>query len=136
MQGVFLTAGVILAALSDTPTPTGYRYGLIVSLAVAMGIQNASARKLAVADLTTTVLTLTITGIAADSVILGGKGSKAGRRMVAVGAMLSGAVIGATFVVHAHIVYPLAIALIVIVAVAAVTRAPGVYDGAWVSAES
>ena len=32
-----------------------------------MGAQNATARKLAVPDLTTTVLTLTITGIAADS---------------------------------------------------------------------
>ena len=37
-----------------------------------MGIQNASARKLAVPDLTTTVLTLTITGVAADSALAGG----------------------------------------------------------------
>ena len=32
-----------------------------------MGIQNATARRLAVPDLTTTVLTLTLTGLAADS---------------------------------------------------------------------
>jgi uncharacterized membrane protein YoaK (UPF0700 family) len=134
-QGVFLAAGVVLAALCGTPTSGGYRYGLILSLAVAMGIQNASARKLAVADLTTTVLTLTITGIAADSAILGGKGSKAGRRLIAVAAMLSGALVGAEFVIHAHIVYPLLIAVIVIVAVAALTRAPAYRDGAWVSVE-
>jgi hypothetical protein len=36
-------------------------------LGISMGIQNAAARKIAVPDLTTTVLTLTITGIAADS---------------------------------------------------------------------
>jgi len=40
-----------------------------------MGIQNATARKLAVPDMTTTVLTLTITGTAADSSLAGGKGS-------------------------------------------------------------
>jgi uncharacterized membrane protein YoaK (UPF0700 family) len=135
VQGVFLAAGVILAAIGDTPSSGGYRYGLILSLAVAMGIQNAAARKLAVADLTTTVLTLTITGIAADSAILGGKGSKAGRRLIAVAAMLSGALVGAEFVIHAHVVYPLLIALIVIVAVAALTRAPAFRDGAWVSVD-
>jgi uncharacterized membrane protein YoaK (UPF0700 family) len=135
VQGVFLAVGVILAALSETPVPAGYRYGLIVSLAVAMGIQNATARKLAVSDLTTTVLTLTITGIAADSAILGGKGSKAGRRLIAVAAMLLGAVVGAAFVIHAHIVYPLVIALIVIGAVATVTRALLYSDGSWVSVE-
>ena len=43
------------------------RYALIVPLAIAMGIQNATARRLAVPDLTTTVLTLTLTGITADS---------------------------------------------------------------------
>ena len=136
VQGVFLAIGVILAALSDTPTSDGYRYGLIVCLAIAMGIQNASARKLAVPDLTTSVLTMTITGIAADSALLGGKGSKAGRRLIAVAAMLLGAVIGATFVIHAHIVYPLVIALVVVVAVAAATRAPGFSEGTWVSADS
>jgi len=45
----------------------GFRYALIVGLGAAMGIQDAAARKIAVPDLTTTVLTLTITGIAADS---------------------------------------------------------------------
>jgi hypothetical protein len=35
--------------------------------AIAMGMRNAAVRKLAVPDLTTTVLTLTITGLAADS---------------------------------------------------------------------
>jgi hypothetical protein len=46
-----------------------------------MGVQNAAARKLAVPDLTTTVLTLTLAGIAADSTIAGGRGSKAVRQL-------------------------------------------------------
>ena len=36
---------------------------------ISMGIQNATARKLAVPDLTTTVLTLTITGVAHHSTL-------------------------------------------------------------------
>jgi uncharacterized membrane protein YoaK (UPF0700 family) len=99
----------------------GDRYGLIVALAIAMGVQNATARKLAVPDLTTTVLTLTITGISADSAIGGGKGSKSGRRSIAVAAMLAGAVVGAAFVVHHHIVYPLVLALVLIAGVATTT---------------
>src|SRR5258705_4110456 len=46
-------------------------YALVVLLAFAMGLQNATARRLGVPDLTTTVLTLTFTGIAADSHIAG-----------------------------------------------------------------
>ena len=42
-------------------------YAVIASTAVAMGLRNAVVRKLGVPDLTTTVLTLTITGLAADS---------------------------------------------------------------------
>ena len=40
-----------------------------MGLGAALGIQNAAARKIAVPDLTTTVLTLAITGIAADSTL-------------------------------------------------------------------
>ena len=119
IQAVFLVSGVVLAALSTNPLTAGVRYSVIVVLAIAMGIQNAGARKLAVPDLTTTVLTMTITGVAADSHVAGGQGSKAARRLIAIAAMLLGAVIGATLVLHALIAYPLAIALVVTVFAAA-----------------
>jgi uncharacterized membrane protein YoaK (UPF0700 family) len=67
-----------------------------------MGLQNATARALAVPDLTTTVLTLTITGISADSVPAGGRGSRLGRRAVSAASMFLGAVAGALLVVHGH----------------------------------
>src|SRR4051812_3337715 len=95
MQTAFFAASVVLAALSGNPAAGAGRYVLIVVLALAMGIQNAAARKLAIPDLPTTVLTMTITGIAADSTIAGGRGSKAGRRLVAAAAMLGGAFVGA-----------------------------------------
>lgn len=134
LEAGLLAAAVALAVLSPTPVADGHRYTLIVVLAIAMGIQNATARKLAVPDLTTTVLTLTITGIAADSAIARGRGSAAGRRLVAVVAMLVGALIGALLVVHVHIVYPLAIALAVVAVVAVATRVLGGSDPPWVRA--
>jgi uncharacterized membrane protein YoaK (UPF0700 family) len=130
-QTVFLGAGVVLTALSASPVPGGYRYGLIVVLAISMGLQNATARRLAVPDLTTTVLTLTITGIAADSGIAGGRGSRAGRRLISVAAMLAGALVGAVLVVHVRVVYPLVIALVAVAAVAVTTRALAASQAPW-----
>jgi uncharacterized membrane protein YoaK (UPF0700 family) len=83
-----------------------------------MGAQNATARKLAVPDLTTTVLTMTITGIAADGPLAGRTGAKAARRLISIAAMLAGAVVGAVFVLHVRIVYPLVVALVILAAVA------------------
>jgi uncharacterized membrane protein YoaK (UPF0700 family) len=101
-----------------------------VALGAAMGIQNAAARKIAVPDLTTTVLTLTITGIAADSALAGGPGSKAGSRLTPVVIMLAGALIGAVLVRHA----PLAIALVTIALGAVTSRTLGKADPEWVRA--
>ena len=134
IQAVFLAVAVILAAVGDPGSSAGYRYGLIVVLGASMGIQNATARKLAIPDLTTTVLTLTITGIAADSALGGGTGSKSGRRLLAVATMLVGAIVGAVLVRHAPIWWPLLIALVVIIAGAAATYTLGKPDPAWVKA--
>jgi uncharacterized membrane protein YoaK (UPF0700 family) len=117
-QVVLVVIAVILALLTPAPVPDGYRYALTGLLAVAMGMQNATARKLAVPDLTTTVLTMTITGIAVDSA--GRDASKIVRRLVSVAAMLVGACVGAVLALRAHIVYPLVIALVVLAAVAAI----------------
>ena len=67
---------------------------VIVLTAVAMGLRNAVVRKLAVPDLTTTVLTLTVTGLAADSVLAGGVAPRSSRRMLSILAMGSGALVG------------------------------------------
>lgn len=125
IEAVIVAETVTMAALTSRPIPAGLRYALIVALSLAMGAQNATARKLAVPDLTTTVLTLTITGIAADSPIAGATGSHAARRLISVAAMFAGALAGALLVMRVHIVYPLVIALVILaaVALAAVARA-------------
>jgi hypothetical protein len=58
----------------------------------------AAARKLAVPGLTTTVLTLTITGIFADGRLAGGATSKIGRRLLSTLAMFLGGLVGALIV--------------------------------------
>jgi uncharacterized membrane protein YoaK (UPF0700 family) len=118
IQAVILAETVTMTALSPIPMPAGLRYALIVSLALAMGAQNATARKLAVPDLTTTVLTLTITGLAADHWLAGATGARVGRRLISVAAMFTGALAGALLVLRVHIVYPLVIALVILAAVA------------------
>jgi uncharacterized membrane protein YoaK (UPF0700 family) len=82
---------------------------LIVLLAFAMGVRNATVRRVAVPDLTTTVLTMTLTGLAADSRLFGGSGKGSVRRMTAVLAMLLGALAGA-LLLKASLFLPLAVA--------------------------
>ena len=118
IQVVLVAAAVIMTALTSSPVPVGLRYALIVTLALTMGAQNTAARKLAVPDLTTTVLTLTITGVAADGPLAGATGARVARRLISVAAMFLGALVGALLVLRVHIVYPLVIALVILVAVA------------------
>jgi uncharacterized membrane protein YoaK (UPF0700 family) len=109
---------VLAAAIIGQPVSSSSRYAVIVPLAIAMGMQNATARALAVPDLTTTVLTLTLTGIGADSRAGGGKGGRPARRLIAVGAMFTGALIGALLVLEVNLVAPLAIAAALILTIA------------------
>src|SRR5437762_2902959 len=134
LQTLLLCAAAVLAALSGNPVPAGSSYGLIIVLGIAMGLQNATARKLAVPDLTTTVLTLTIVGISADSRLAGGSGSKSGRRLIAVATMFVGALIGSLLIFHVSIFFPLVSALIVMASVAVTAHVLLRGDPAWISA--
>jgi uncharacterized membrane protein YoaK (UPF0700 family) len=110
VQVVLCAVAIPVAAVAGQQLGSGSRHALIVLLALAMGVQNATARRLAVPDLTTTVLTLTLTGIAADSWLGGGSGARTARRVLAVAAMLLGAVIGALLLLQVAPVAPLALA--------------------------
>jgi uncharacterized membrane protein YoaK (UPF0700 family) len=63
-----------------------------------MGTRNAAVRKLAIPDLTTTVLTLTITGIGADSSLANGTNPRLARRVESVAAVFLGAALGAVII--------------------------------------
>jgi uncharacterized membrane protein YoaK (UPF0700 family) len=83
-----LAAATIVAAAVNV-RPSAVSSGVVIGLlALGMGIRNATVRKLRVPDLTTTVLTMTLTGLAADSRVAGGTGAGSVRRISAVLAML------------------------------------------------
>jgi uncharacterized membrane protein YoaK (UPF0700 family) len=124
-QGFLLELGLFLLAsalASVAPAPTSLTYILVASLALAMGIRNALLRKLAIADMTTTVLTMTITGLAADSSLAGGHNPRWGRRSMAVLCILGGALFGALLLANApRLVIPMS-ATIELVGVAALLK--------------
>ena len=95
---------------------------MTVLLAVAMGGQNATARELGVADMTTTVLTMTLTGLAADKPDIKKRGAHSQRRVAAVIAMLAGAVSGALLVLNTSTGWALGTAGILLASVAAAAR--------------
>jgi uncharacterized membrane protein YoaK (UPF0700 family) len=105
----FVAAAAVVAFLASTVATGWGRYTDIALLAFAMGIRNAVIRRLAVPDMTTTVLTQTLTGLAADSTLGGGNNTRAGRRSGAVLAMLIGAIVGAALYLHKGAGLPLAI---------------------------
>ncbi len=108
-----LVAVAALLAIGLHVDPSGARlYAVITVLGLAMGIRNSTVRKLAVPDLTTTVLTLTLTGLAADSPPGGSPAVRPLRRVAAVVAMLLGALVGASLIDHA-LALPLAAAALV-----------------------
>jgi uncharacterized membrane protein YoaK (UPF0700 family) len=120
-----ISGGAFSAAVTDATAAL---------LAAALGAQNAVARKLAVPDLTTTVLTMTLTGIGADlRAVFGGDNrirgaaqatghttghatgrnpgrAALGRRLLAVGAMVAGAAAGASLALRVSPVSALALA--------------------------
>jgi len=87
-------AAVLAAALDVRPDAVSGDI-VIALLAFAMGVRNATVRRIGVPDLTTTVLTMTLTGLAADSRAAAGSGKGSARRVAAVLAMLTGALAGA-----------------------------------------
>ena len=115
--GLVAVAGVVAVGL---PVGGGgaRRYVVIGLLAAGLGLQNATVRRLAVPDVTTTVLTMTLTGLAADSWLAGGHSPRLGRRVAAVGLMFAGALVGA-LLLQVDVALPV-LAAAVVIALAAV----------------
>lgn len=122
LEATLLAGAAVLAAATD-PHPASFAADATIALmATAMGVRNATVRRLAVPDLTTTVLTMTITGLAADSALAGGTGKGSLRRVSAVVAMLVGAVAGA-LLLRTGLTLPLAVAAAVALATSVAYRA-------------
>jgi uncharacterized membrane protein YoaK (UPF0700 family) len=114
--GLLFTAAAVSLGIDPASAPAPTQLYVVIALtALAMGVRNATARRLAVADLTTTVLTLTLTGLAAESSLAGGSNPRVCRRVVSVALMFVGAAIG-TVLVRTGIALPLAVSGVCVLA--------------------
>jgi uncharacterized membrane protein YoaK (UPF0700 family) len=111
-ETVLLLAAAFVATGYDPEarTPAFGLYAIIALTALAMGYRNATIRQLKIPDITTTVLTLTITGLAADSRLAGGVNLNLGRRVLSVAMLAGGAALGALLVLRSGLVLPLLLA--------------------------
>ena len=132
-ESALLIIALVVAIAVGTPFRGVARDALAAMLAMAMGLQNAAARRLSVPDLTTTVLTMTLTGLAADA-----RESERGpvlvRRVLAVLTMLGGAIAGAVLVLDVSAVAALGVAAGLLVGVTAAASATARRPAHWQSA--
>ncbi|MHC5903597.1 YoaK family protein [Streptomyces sp. S6] len=128
-EAALVAASVVTASATHGDVTSAVRYTLIVLLGLAMGLQNAVARRLGVPDLTTTVLTLTLTGLAADS-------APAGRRLLSVLAMFLGALTGAVLLAHTSLAHVLGLALVLLAVASLAAHRLSSTDAAWIRPQS
>ncbi len=130
---IALSVAALAIAASGTDLQAGPgRYTVSILLALAMGLQNAVVRRLAVPDLTTTVLTMTLTGIVADIRHGGWRHVALRRRLLSVLAMLGGAVAGGALVLHVSATADLVLVTGILVLVAGGVWAAAALDkGDW-----
>jgi uncharacterized membrane protein YoaK (UPF0700 family) len=120
VEGGLLLAAAFLARGYDMErlAPAATYYALVTMTAIAMGFRNGTVRKLGVADLPTTVLTLTLASFASEAAA--GQYKGAVRRVASVACLLLGALVGGLLVLGGGVAQALlTAAVLVVVATAA-----------------
>ncbi len=128
LQTVLLSVGAVIAATASSGSAAWQDWLLLLVLGAAMGFQNVTSLASPVQDMKTTVLTLTIAGLAAD--VARGKQQKWGLRVVSVLLMLSGALGGALIFFSFGLAWTLVAAIVTAAASAILVRA-GQHDAVW-----
>jgi len=117
---VLIAATAFSAGLS-VHNDSSRRYLVIALLAVAFGLQNATVRQLAVADLRTTVLTTALTGLVADLWTSADEGQRRIRRVSSIAAIAGGAFVGA-LMLRINLLSPLVVAVLIAIAATVLVR--------------
>jgi len=107
---------VVVASLLAALPAHVLQYRIVIPLALALGTPNTTVRRLAVPDLTTTVLTRMLTGLASETQFPGGGASSASRRSAAVLAMIAAAIVGA-LLLRIGLIAPLAVAAMLVLGI-------------------
>ncbi len=112
-------AAVIAAGVSTSSLESGWpRFTVIALLALGMGARNSAVRWLRVPEMTTTVLTTTLTGLTSESALAGGLDPNATKGLTSVGSMFAGAIVGAALTVHVHAALALGLAALIVASTA------------------
>lgn len=117
-QAVLLAGCVVLLLTLDLARSRVSVLVVAAIAAVAMGVQSATARRIAVPDMTTSVVTMTLAAIAADH-LHGGTGSVL-RRTAVLGSLMLGAVAGALLVLAAGGAAAFGLAVLLVAAVSVI----------------
>ncbi|WP_346842864.1 YoaK family protein [Rhodococcus sp. A14] len=112
-----LTGCTVAIFVIDTSANTAGQLIIAAATAATMGTQAAVARKVGVKDMTTVVVTSTLTSLASESWMSGGGSALWNRRIGAIFAILVGAVVGAIILRHSHLGVAMALAAALTVAV-------------------
>ena len=94
-DAALIGVAAVAAGLTHPGAEGKARYAVFGVLAVAMGIQNAIMRRWGTKDLATNLMTLTLTGLLADSRMAGGSSPNAVRRGVSIAVFTASAAAGA-----------------------------------------
>jgi uncharacterized membrane protein YoaK (UPF0700 family) len=129
VQLALFLAAAIVSGLAGRSAGIAAQDLILALVALALGLQNAVVRQLAVPDMTTTVLTMTLTGIGAD--LRRGDAVTAARRAVVVLAMLLGAVLGAAVVLHVGLTAGLGLQCLLLLAATIATAVVSVGSRRW-----
>ncbi|TFB94072.1 DUF1275 domain-containing protein [Cryobacterium sp. HLT2-28] len=124
LQGLVMAALSIALFLGGGRPPAPFDLVITGFLAAVMGLQASIARHIGVKDVTTVVVTSTITGFAADSRLGGGKGQPWFRRLAAIVLIGAGAAVGALLLMT-HIGWGVALSAAITLVVTALGHAAG-----------
>jgi uncharacterized membrane protein YoaK (UPF0700 family) len=114
-----LTGVAAVVAASVVAIGSGWpRFTVIALLAFTRGARNSVVRRLGVPDMTTTVLTTTLTGLASDSTLAGGSNPNVAHRTTSVVSMFGGALAGAVLLLHAGAAWSLGVGAAIVVCTA------------------
>jgi uncharacterized membrane protein YoaK (UPF0700 family) len=130
-EAALLAVGLLGALGAPEPVDGARRALVVVAVALAMGVQTAAARRIAVPDLATTVLTLTLAALAVGVTGSGAGPAAAARRAGAVVAMFAGALAGGLLTVRASPAAGMALALAVALAIALAAQATAGSRAPW-----
>ena len=121
---LFAAAIAVIVLDGDSTALQDRQYAVIVLLAVAMGLRNATVRQLAVPGLTTTtVVTTTLTGLVADLALADSSSSHASRRVGSIASLFVGAAMGA-LLLRLGLAVPLIVAAVGVIAATAYAGPP------------